>query len=254
MFAMLITLSICVTASFVAGFIDSIAGGGGLITLPAMLLAGLPPHMALGTGKFAATLGTLVALLNYARNHLVNWHIAPFGVLCALIGSWSGSQLALHLDSAVLGKVLVFLLPVGMLVTFMPKEKPQIRPLVCSGVRFWLVMPLVSFGVAFYDGFFGPGAGSFFIIAFHWILYLGLVEASATAKLFNLASNVGAFIAFCVNGQVLYAVALPMACASIAGNWLGSRMAIRTGAGAVRKFLIVSLCLLMATLLYRTLG
>ena len=252
---MLATLSICVTASFVAGVIDSIAGGGGLITLPAMLLAGLPPHMALGTGKFAATLGTLVALLNYARNQLVNWRIAPFGVLCALIGSWSGSQLALHLDSAVLGKVLFFLLPVGMLVTLMPKEKAQqIRPSVCSGVRFWVAMPLVSFGVALYDGFFGPGAGSFFIIAFHWILYLGLVEASATAKLFNLASNVGAFIAFCLNGQVLYAVALPMACASVAGNWLGSRMAIRTGAGAVRRFLIVSLCLLMATLLYRMLG
>jgi len=248
---MLTTYVLCLTASFIGGIIDSIAGGGGLLTMPAMLLAGLPPHATLGTGKFASTIGTVPALLNYARNGFVVWRMVPAGVACALLGSWCGSLLALRLDSSTLGKVLICLLPVGLLVTLLPKKERSVSPLPQTGWRFWTSLAGVTFGVGMYDGFFGPGAGSFFILAFHFILRMGLVESSGTAKVFNLTSNAGAMIAFCLSGHVWYALAVPMACASMAGNWLGSRLAICTGPALVKKFLGVSLMLLMATLIFR---
>ena len=249
---MLTTILVCSGATFIAGIVDSIAGGGGLITVPAMLLMGVPPHATLGTGKFATSLGTGLALFNFARSNLVLWRIAGLGVIFSLLGAYAGSVLAMHLDSALLGKVLVALLPVGMAVTLIPKKEMQITaPLSVTGFRFWVFVPLVSLLVGGYDGFFGPGAGSFFILAFHWILRMGLIEASATSKVFNLASNVGALVGFLVAGQVLFALALPMAAASMAGNWVGSKMAIRAGAGMVRKFLTISLSLLMGTLIWR---
>lgn len=249
---MLTTVIICSIATFIAGIVDSIAGGGGLITMPAMLLTGVPPHITLGTGKFATSLGTGLALVNFARSNLVLWRIAGLGVVFSLLGAYAGSSAALYLDSAVMGKVLVALLPVGMAVTLIPKKEQQSAgEISVTGYRFWLFVPLVSLLVGGYDGFFGPGAGSFFILAFHWVLRMGLIEASATSKVFNLASNVGSLIAFLISGKVWFALALPMAAASMAGNWVGSRMAIRAGAAIVRKFLAVSLSLLLATLVWR---
>lgn len=248
---MTVTIIICVVASFVAGIIDSIAGGGGLITLPALLLTGIPPHMALGTGKFASTLGTGLALFNFARSNLVMWRIALIGVIFSLLGAYSGSIMALLIDSEYLGKILVALLPVGMAMTLLPKKEQSGPAGLVKGLKFWLFVPLVSFSVGAYDGFFGPGAGSFFILAFHWVLRMGLIEASATSKVFNLASNLGALIAFLLNGKVLFMLALPMAAASMAGNWVGSRMAIKAGPDMVRKFLLVSMSLLLLTLIWQ---
>lgn len=250
---MTIIITVCVIASFIAGVVDSIAGGGGLIALPAMLLTGVPPHIALGTGKFASTMGTSLALFNFARNNLVMWRIALIGVVFSLLGAYCGSLMALLISSEYLAKILVALLPVGMLITLMPKkEKEQSGPAeLVNGAKFWVFVPLVSFAVGGYDGFFGPGAGSFFILAFHWVLRMGLIEASATAKVFNLASNFGALVAFLWNGKVWFALGIPMALASMAGNWVGSKMAIKAGPAMVRKFLTVSMLMLLATLVYR---
>lgn len=240
-----------IMASYAAGVLDSIAGGGGLITMPALLLAGVPPHACLGTNKFASTLGTSASLITYARSGLVEWHAAPIGIAASLLGSWIGSLIAMYLDPALLGKVMVGLLPLGMLVTLLPKKQQGNKPVIQSGPRFWLALGFVGFGVGMYDGFFGPGAGSFYIIAFHWVLRMGLIQASATAKVFNLASNLGALLAFLWYGQVLFVLGVPMALASIAGNWTGARIAIKSGAGTVRRFLFVSLSLLMASLVYK---
>lgn len=248
---MLTTIAVCTAASFLAGIVDSISGGGGLIVMPALLLSGVPPHATMGSSKLASCLGTTTALLNYARRGYVQWRIAPVGIAFSLFGAWCGSVLALHLDSAVMGKIMVALLPLGMLVTLLPKREQKALPEPLSPSRFWSCAALVSFVVGGYDGFFGPGAGSFFILAFHWLLRMGLIEASAVAKVLNLASNVGALIAFLWAGQVLFWLALPMAAASMCGNWLGSRMAIRSGSGLVRKFLLVSLGMLLITLIWR---
>lgn len=240
----------CTCAGFVAGFIDSIAGGGGLITIPALLLSGLPPQLALGTNKVGCCLGTGVAMLNFARSNLILWRLALLGVGFSLVGSGIGTELALYISPDVLGKVLVILLPFAMLATLMPK-KEQNRPQLTGGLRYWIMAPLCFLVVGIYDGFFGPGTGSILILALHWVLRVSLIEASATSKVMNFASNFGAMILFIWNGAVLWSVGLPMMAANIAGNWLGSRLAIKVGAEAVRRFLWVSLSLLLATLVWR---
>ena len=245
------TFAVCVAAAFVAGLIDSIAGGGGLITMPALLLMNVPPHLTLGTNKFASSLGTLASMLTYARKGFVVWRMTGPGVAAALAGSYMGSRYALSMDSALLGKTMVFLLPLGMLATLLPKPPvlPEHLPSVPLGpLRLWVLVPLGCFAIGAYDGFFGPGTGSFLILAFHLVLGLGLIQASATAKVLNLASNVGALTAFVLGGSVWFALAVPMALANIAGNVVGSRLAIRLGAALVRRFLVLSLGLLLISL------
>ena len=240
----------CTCAAFVAGFIDSIAGGGGLITIPALLLSGLPPQLALGTNKVGCCLGTGVAMLNFARSNLILWRLALLGVGFSLVGAGIGTELALYISPDLLGKVLVLLLPFAMLATLMPK-KEQKNPPLTSGRRYWILAPLCFLIVGIYDGFFGPGTGSFLILALHWVLRISLLEASATSKVMNFASNLGAMFLFIWNGAVIWSVGLPMMAANIAGNWLGSRLAIKVGTEAVRRFLWISLSLLLATLIWR---
>lgn len=235
---------------FLAGFVDSVAGGGGLISTPAMLLCGIPPHAALGTGKFASTLGSLTSLWTFARNHLVVMRIAPAGFLSAFAGGMIGSGLAMHVPSDLLGKVLIFLLPVGMVISlFSGRLVSGEGDLPEKGL--WTRVILMGLLIGAYDGFFGPGTGSFFIIAQHLLLRMGLVRASATAKVFNLASNAGAFAVFAAGGVTLFGLGVPLAVANILGNQLGTRLAIRIGARMVRNFLYVTLSLLLSTLVYR---
>ena len=247
----LTTAVACGGAALVGGFIDAIAGGGGLLTVPALLLTGVPPHLALGTNKVSSFMGTAVALGTFARSHLVLWRLALAGLAFALLGAWLGSLLALQVSSAVLGKVLVGLLPVGMLLTLAPRREREAAPAALSGPRLWLLTPLVCLAIGVYDGFFGPGTGSFLILALHWVLSIGLMQASATAKVLNLGSNGGAVLAFIWHGSVLWPLAALMTACSMLGNWFGSRTAIRVGAKAVRRFLLVSLGLLLVTLVWR---
>ncbi len=235
---------------FLAGFVDSVAGGGGLISTPALLLCGVPPHMALGTGKFASTLGSLTSLWTFARNHLVVLRIAPAGFVSAFLGGMAGSALAMHIDSAMLGKLLVFLLPVGMAISLFSGRLVSTEGELPER-HLWIRVILMGFFIGGYDGFFGPGTGSFFIIAQHIILHMGLVRASATAKVFNLASNAGAFAVFASGGVTLFSLGIPLAVANILGNQLGTRLAIRIGTRMVRNFLYVTLSLLLSTLAYR---
>ena len=245
------TILICTGAALVGGFIDAIAGGGGLITMPALLLTGVPPHLALGTNKVSSCVGTSVALGNFARSHLVLWRLALAGLAFSLLGAYAGSILALYVNSEILGQILEALLPVGMCATLLPKKERECAPRPLEGARFWTLVPLVCLLIGAYDGFFGPGTGSFLILAFHWILRVGLIEASATSKVLNLASNFGAVVAFIWHGKVLWPLALAMTGGSVIGNWLGSRTAIRVGAKAVRRFLTVSLSLLLLTLIWQ---
>jgi uncharacterized membrane protein YfcA len=243
-------LCFLVVAAFLAGLMDSVAGGGGLISLPATLLVGVPPHLALGTGKFMASVGTMAAFLTYARSGMVAWRIVATGTAFSLLGAVAGTQTALHLDSALLGRVILVLLPVAAALTFLPVKRnaggqaPGKRAL-------WLITPLICVCIGFYDGFFGPGTGSFMLLALHFFLGLHLVAASATAKAFNLASNLSSLVVFVINGEVFYAIALPMALACMSGNILGARLALKKGPGLVRRMLLASLSLLFLSLLAR---
>lgn len=250
----MLTLScalICGIAALAAGFLDAISGGGGLLTLPSLLLAGVPPHMALGTNKVSACAGTAVALFNFSKHGLVAWRMAAWGIPFSLAGSWLGSLLALHLDQEVLGKVLVILLPFAMIATLLPPRQRTVGNPTVDGMRFWVALPVVCLAIGIYDGFFGPATGSFLILLLHWALKFDLIAASATAKAFNLASNVSAAVSFVWHGQVFWALALVMACCFMLGNGLGSTFAIHAGSKAVRKFLIASLMLLLTTLIWQ---
>ena len=242
-------LAICTLAALLAGCIDAVAGGGGLITLPALLLTGVPPHTALACNKVSACLGTATALGTFARSGLVVWRLAAIGAGFALAGSAIGSRLALSLDANTLGKVLIVLLPFAMMATLIP-QKDRATPLVSDGPRFYVLAPHCCLGVGVYDGFFGPGTGCFFILALHLLVRVHLLQASATTKVLNLASNAGAALVFILSGDVVWTLALCMAAGSITGNWLGSRMAIRIGGALVRRALIVSLSLLMISLIW----
>ena len=243
------TILICTLAALFAGFIDSVAGGGGLITIPTLLLAGVPPHTTLACNKVSSSLGTAMALGTFARSGLVIWRLAAIGTGFALVGSAIGSRLALTLDPQTLGKVLIVLLPFAMLATLIPRKDKEL-PLVFDGPRFYLLAPLCCFVVGIYDGFFGPATGSFFILALHLIVRVHLLQASATTKVLNLSSNIGAAIVFIISGEVVWSLALCMAVGSITGNWMGSRMAIRIGGVFVQRVLIVSLSILMLSLIW----
>lgn len=241
----------CSVAALPAGFIDAIAGGGGLVTIPALMIAGVPPHQTLAVNKASAVVGTTVAMGVFARHGLVLWRAALFGCIFSLFGTWLGTLLALHIDSAILAKILVALLPVGMCATLLPRPEKEPGPRPLNGLRFYLLLPAVCLLIGVYDGFFGPGTGSFLIIVLHWIMKMPLVQASATAKALNLASNFGSALVFLFHDKILWDIALPMIAGGIIGNWLGSRFAIRVGAKAVRRFLSISIGLLLVTLIWR---
>jgi len=249
----LLALCFLVLIAFFAGLIDSVGGGGGLLAVPALLLVGLPPHMALGTNKLMATVGTTAAFITYARNGAVVWRVAAIGAIFSFLGSAAGTYTALHIDSAILGKVILVLLPVAALITFMPKGK-NTQEKALTPLTLYVFTPLICTTIGFYDGFFGPGAGSFFLLALHLVLGLGLVAASGTAKAFNLASSISSLTIFLLSAKVFWLAALPMATACMAGNILGSRLALCNGPALIRKMLLISLALLFATLVWRYYG
>lgn len=245
------TALICGLAALAGGCIDAISGGGGLLTIPALLFCGIPPHFALGTNKVSACMGTAISLINFSRHHLVQWHMAAMGIPFSLIGSWLGSLLALWLNPQILGKILIGLLPVAMILTLLPPKKRKDDQQVVKDWHFWLLLPLVCLSVGCYDGFFGPGTGSILILLLHWVMGQNMLHASATAKAFNLASNISAAISFVWHGAVFWHLGLLMGGAFIIGNLAGSVIAIRAGSAIVRKFLLLSLLLLLGSLIWQ---
>jgi uncharacterized membrane protein YfcA len=239
-------LVLCLIA-FLAGFVDSIAGGGGLFLVPGFLLVGLPPQVALGQEKIVSTLGTLAAIRNFLRESKVIWQVAILGIPFSLGGAYVGAHLILLISAQVVAKLLLVLIPIGIVLFLMPKNR-QVKQAAVKGAAFFAMVPIVCFCVGFYDGFFGPGTGSMFIIAFHYLLKLDLVTSSANSKLFNFASNIGALIAFVLAGKVIYTIALPLVLSNILGNHFGSKLAVKNGSDLVRKVLVFSMLTLFSSL------
>lgn len=235
---------------FFAGFIDSIAGGGGLLVLPAFLIAGVPPQIALGTNKFQATLGTSVSTINFIHKGKVSFKVVLSGIFFALAGAFIGSKLILSFDPDIIGKIIVFLLPIGILGTIYPR-KSSIQSHYLNQLDYLIKIPIICLVIGFYDGFFGPGTGSFLTLAFYVFMKLNLIEATANAKVFNFMSNIGALASFIIVGKVFYTLALPMAMANMAGNFFGSHLVLRKGEKVIKLFLIVVLVILSLTLVWK---
>ncbi|MGE6756497.1 TSUP family transporter [Corallococcus interemptor] len=225
---------LCV-AALSAGFVDAIAGGGGLITLPALLTAGLPAHVALGTNKGQSVFGSGAALVRFARAGLVDWKLAKVAFPFGLMGAFVGAALVLLLKPEVLKPlVLVLLIAVAVFLAFRrtPPRRDGVEP--SPRPRAQAIGALIALCIGTYDGFFGPGTGTFLIVAFSSLLGHGLARASADAKVVNFASNLASVTLFTLRGVVLWKVALPMAAAQFTGAWLGAHMAVKGGDRLVR--------------------
>ncbi len=246
-FAILILLGV----SFLAGFIDSIAGGGGLLIVPTLMLFGLPAQSTLGTSKFISTLGTAIAAFNFIRAKTIVWKLIVCGIWFTLAGSYIGAKSVLLIAEETVAVIIVVLIPVVVLIVLIPKpRKPNIQQ-EWSKLRLCFYIPVVCFMTGFYDGFFGPGIGIILILAFHILFDMSLTLASGTAKVFNLASNVGAVMTFLFASKCIMAIALPMAASNMIGNYVGSKLAIKKGDILVRYMLIISALFLVATLVYK---
>lgn len=231
--------------AFAAGLVDAIAGGGGLLTVPALLAAGLPPQFVFGTNKGSAVFGSGAALWRFSRAGLVNARLARWLFPLGMLGSFGGAALMLALDPKVLRPVVLVLLVVaGVVVALVPAPKPsaaQVRHAVLKAACLALVLGA-------YDGFFGPGTGTFLIITFVAVLHVSLQQASANAKVVNFASNLAAMLLFAVRGTVLWKISIPMAVGQFAGATLGAHLAVKGGDQVVRRVVLGVVIALVAKL------
>lgn len=237
--------------TFLAGFIDSIAGGGGLISLPAYLSAGLPAHLTIGTNKFSSAFGTFVSFTKFVKSGRINYKSALASVAGALPGSWLGARLTLVIDEVYLKYILVILLPfIVILIVSRKNFGENDTSSKLSSVKLITVSILSGLVIGAYDGFFGPGTGTFLILVYTGILGFNLTTASGNTKVVNLASNISALATFILMDKVVYTVGIPAALAGILGNWLGSGLAIKNGAKIIRPFFIIAVAILFGKLLY----
>jgi hypothetical protein len=234
---------------FLAGFVDSIAGGGGLISLTSYIAFGIPSHVALGTNKFAACSGTTVATARYIKAGQVNLKICIFAAITALVGSSIGSRLVLLTSDVFLKYMLVIIVPIVAIITFFKKDFGEEGNLVESG-KIYLICAVIAFIAGTYDGFFGPGTGMFLTFAFTAFLHMDIKKACGNTKVINLASNIAALTTFVMYGNINYAIAVPCAGAQILGSYLGSGLAIKNGAKIVRPIMMVVLALLLIKVVY----
>jgi uncharacterized membrane protein YfcA len=209
-----------------AGFIDSIAGGGGLISVPTYLALGLPPTMILGTNKCVSSTGTTFAVLRYVRNRTIIWPIAIYAILAALLGSAIGASFASYLSRRLIFTLLLVVVPILLYLQARHMQPQSTRPEL---TRRQVVARAIAAGfcIGGYDGVFGPGTGTFLLLAFMAFLHLTTREASANARIVNYASNVSAFVYFLLHGRIFWPVATVAIAASICGNWLGSGLVIQ---------------------------
>ena len=233
-------------AALAAGFIDAIAGGGGLITIPALLAAGVPPVPALATNKLQSTFGTGGAVLAYARKGHIDFRRFALPTLAAFVGSALGAFLLTRIDPGFLSALLpVLLIAIALYFVFSPRVGDEDRH-SRGGPALLLA---VALAIGCYDGFFGPGTGSFLTTALVGLFGMGVLRAVAHTKLLNFASNVAALLVLVLAGQVLWTIGLTMAVANALGAQAGAFVAMRYGSGIARPLLVVVTLALTATLL-----
>ena len=243
-------VALCAFA-FLAGLVDAVAGGGGLIQVPALfaVFPSLPPSILLGTNKFSAITGTTIATLRYGWSVPIQWKIVLPAAGVAVISALAGAKVVTGIDPATLRPLLLVLMS-GMAIYTLTRPKfgvtPEVAvPLKLGGSSFFALTAVFGF----YDGFFGPGAGSVMMFALVRLFGYDFLRAAATTKVLNLATNFGALALFILTGNVLYAVALPMAVCNVTGGFLGAHFAIRGGSQFIRAvFLVVVAALIVKVL------
>lgn len=236
---------------FLGSFVDSVAGGGGIITLPAYYLAGLDAHMASGTNKLVATCGSVTATAKYLQTGNVVMRVALFSAIGSLIGGTIGSSLSLLIPAETLELIVMIVLPaVALFLTFkrdfgMKQQPKKLSKVMESGTAF-----AIGLVIGCYDGLIGPGTGTFLIICFSGILGLDLLVSGGCAKVSNLASNLASAVRLLISGKAMYSLFVPAAICSILGGYFGSKFAIKGGSKRIKQVMFVVLGLLFIKMIY----
>jgi len=240
------TIALLMGVAFVAGLIDAIAGGGGLLTIPALMAAGLPPVNAIATNKLQSAFGTASAVVAFARKGRIDFRRFMKPAIGAFLGSVLGALTLQRLNPAFLsGLIPMLLILMVIYFLFAPKASEEDR----QGRLGPLALLAIVTAIGFYDGFFGPGTGSFLTTALVALFGLGLVSATAHTKFLNLSSNIAALLTLIIGGHVMWTVGLLMAVSSIAGGQLGAHLAMRVGGRVIRPLLVTMSLLLTMKLL-----
>lgn len=229
---------------FLASFVDAVAGGGGLISLPAYLLAGVPPKLAIGTNKLSSATGTVFSTARYCKNGCFDLKLALPSIVVALIGSYIGAKIVLVTSDEILKYVLIIVLPVTAFFVLKKKNFDQVKNKPKRKTQF-IIAVLASFIIGMYDGFYGPGTGTFLILIYTGLVKLDLLTASGNTKLVNLSSNVAALVTFIFSGNIVYALGLAASVFSIAGHYLGAGMVMKSGTKIVKPIIILVILLLL---------
>ena len=237
---------------FSAGLVDAIAGGGGVISIPVLLNFGLPPQLALGTNKFQASFGSVSASGHYARRGLVDLRTCRLGIGLTLVGALAGAAAVQHIDPQVLGRVIPILLTgIILYLVFQPQIGLEDRPPRLGSAAFHAVFGL---GLGFYDGFFGPGTGSFWAIAYVLLRGLNLPRATAHTKVMNATSNLASLALFAWAGLVDLGAGAAMGAGQVAGARLGAGLVVHKGARFVRPAFLAMAGLTIVRLLWLNLA
>ena len=246
----MIELLSVVLASLLAGFVDAVVGGGGLVLVPALFSAfpQAAPATLFGTGKAASVWGTAWATVQYSKRVSLNWPRLLPAAAVALAGSFAGAWTVTQVSADGLRRALPFILLVLLIYTLARKEMGRSHQPRFSGSVETLVAASIGLVIGFYDGFFGPGTGSFLVFLFVRVMGYDFLHASASAKLINVASNAAAFILFAAKGHVWWQIAALMAVANVLGSLIGTRVALARGTGFVRgMFVLVVSALILKT-------
>lgn len=241
-------LAVLFTVAALAGFIDALAGGGGLLTVPALLAVGLSPAQALATNKLQACGGSLSASLYFVRRQVVNLKTQRLNIAMTFIGSMSGALLVQHVKSDVLRQILPLLvIGIGLYFLLMPRLGEEDRQRRLYGLPFALV---AGGCVGFYDGFFGPGAGSFYALAFVVLYGFNLAKSTAHAKVLNATSNLGGLLLFILGGKVIWGTGFVMMAGQFLGARMGSRLVLSKGQRLIRPMIVIVSAVMSANLLF----
>ena len=236
---------------FLAGFLDSIAGGGGLISLPAYLIAGIPPHMALGTNKLGSVMGTSMATWRFAKNGFIQLKKVVWFIVAALIGSTIGSNLTLLMSEKIVEYMMIFVLPiVAFYVLRNKKMGDDSQAHTIPERKSFLIALAAAFVIGVYDGFYGPRTWTVLIMILTGAAKYTMKEAAGTTKAINLSSNLAAIVTFIINGKVVYPLGLAAGICCILGNYIGSGMVLSNGQKIVRPMVLVVLVILFVKILF----
>ena len=239
----------------IAGFVDSIAGGGGLISLPAYLISGLPVHTCIATNKLSSSMGTTVATAKYALSGYIDWRLGVFCAAASLLGAALGANIALLISDGAFRLMMLVILPLTALYVLRKKDLfsgEDSRTL--SFARTALVSSVIALLLGMYDGFYGPGTGTFLILLLTRFAHMDLRRANGITKVINLSSNLSSLAVYLLNGQVLLPLGLCAGAFSVLGNALGSRCFTRKGAAIARPIIVIVLCVFFARTVLEMMG